>query len=111
MPRKPTFEELKSKVKELESQLADLKEADSASKDFTAYQSVLADLRGVSSEETEESFMQTFLTEIVKEYGFCMSWYGRYEDGTIKVPDASNDIFIRLLVVSICVIEDPTVLN
>jgi len=36
VPRKPTYEELKKKVKELERQLADLKEADLASKDYTA---------------------------------------------------------------------------
>ena len=84
MPRKPTYEELKNKLKELERQLADLKEADLTSKDLTAYLSVLAGLRRVSSEETEESFLQTFLSEIVKQYGFCMSWYGRYENGTIR---------------------------
>jgi PAS domain S-box-containing protein len=84
MPRKPTYDELKNRVKELERQLADLKEEDFASKDFTAYQSVLAVLRGVSLEGTEESFLETFLSEIVKEYGFCMSWYGRHEDGAVR---------------------------
>jgi PAS domain S-box-containing protein len=84
MPRKPTDEELGKRVKELERQLADLKEMDSASKDYIAYQSVLAVLRGVSSEDTEESFLKTFLSEVVEKYGFCMSWYGRYEDGAIR---------------------------
>jgi PAS domain S-box-containing protein len=84
MPRKPAYEELEKKIKELESQLGEIKEVESSQHDYTAYQSVLAVLRGVSSEDTEESFLQTFLSEIVKKYGFCMSWYGRYEDGTIK---------------------------
>jgi PAS domain S-box-containing protein len=82
--RKPTYDEFKNKIKELEKELAELKGMASASKDFTAYQSVLAVLRGASPEETEESFLQTFLSEIVKQYGFCMSWYGRYENGTIR---------------------------
>ncbi|MDH3559241.1 MAG: PAS domain S-box protein, partial [Deltaproteobacteria bacterium] len=84
MPRKTTYEELEQKVKELQWHLGEMKEVESSLHDYTSFQSVLAVLRGVSTEDTEESFLQTFLSAIVKKYGFCMSWYGRYEDGTIR---------------------------
>ena len=81
---KPTDEELGKRVKELERQLADLKEMDSASRDYIAYHSALAEVRGVGPEEDEESLLNTFLSEIVKQFGFTMAWYGRYGNSTIK---------------------------
>jgi len=84
MPPKPTDEELGKRVKELERQLADFKEMDAASKDYIAYQSTLAEVRGVGPKEDEESLLNTFLSEIVKHFGFAMAWYGKHENGTIK---------------------------
>lgn len=83
MPLKPTYEELGKRVKELERQLADLG-VESFLKDYASHQSVLAEVRGVGPEESEESLLNTFLSEIVKQFGFSMSWYGRHENGTIK---------------------------
>jgi PAS domain S-box-containing protein len=81
--RKPTYAELEQRVKELERQLADTGVGFSL-KDYTSYQSVLAAVRGVRVEEDEDSLINTFLSEIVKQFGFSMSWYGRHENGTIK---------------------------
>ncbi len=83
MPLKPTYEELGKRVKELERQLADLG-VESFLKDYASHQSVLAEVRGVGPEESEESLLNTFLSEIVKKFGFAMAWYGRYGNGTIK---------------------------
>jgi PAS domain S-box-containing protein len=83
VPLKPTYEELGKRVKELERQLADLG-VESFLKDYASHQSVLAEVRGVGPEESEESLLNTFLSEIVKKFGFAMAWYGRYGNGTIK---------------------------
>ena len=83
MPPKPTDEELGKRVKELERQLAD-SGVESSLKDYTSYQSVLAELRGIGPEEDEESLLNTFLSEIVKQFGFAMAWYGRYGNDTIN---------------------------
>ena len=83
MPLKPTYAELEQRVKELERQLADTG-VGFFLKDYTSYQSVLAAVRGVRVEEDEDSLINIFLSEIVKQFGFSMSWYGRHENGTIK---------------------------
>ena len=103
MPPKPTDEELGKRVKELERQLADLKEMDFASKDYIAYQSALAKVRGVGPDEDEESLLNTFLSEIVKQFGFTMAWYGKYGNGTIKpLLSAGNvDAYLDNLVLEI----------
>jgi len=83
VPPKPTDEELGKRVKELERQLAD-SGVESSLEDYASYQSVLAEVRGIRPEENEESLLNTFLSEIVKQFGFAMAWYGRYGNGTIK---------------------------
>ena len=83
MARKPTYAELEQRVKELERQLADTG-VGFFLKDYTSYQSVLAELRGIGPEEDEESLLNTFLSEIVKQFGFAMAWYGRYGNDTIN---------------------------
>ena len=102
MPPKPTDEELGKRVKELERQLAD-SGVESSLKDYTSYQSVLAELRGIGPEEDEESLLNTFLSEIVKQFGFGMAWYGRYGNGTIKplLSAGRVDVYLDNLVLEI----------
>ena len=107
MSRKPTYEQLEEKVRKLEREIGDLRDVESALMDSTSYQSVLAVLRGIRPGETEEVLLQTFLSEIVKEYGFCMSWYGRYEDGNIK-PILSAGRVDRYLVDLVLEVKEPT---
>jgi PAS domain S-box-containing protein len=84
MAKKPTYEELKQKINTLKKTIRDCTDAEQALKDYTAYQSVLATLRGVGPDESEENLLQALLTQIVNQYGFCMAWYGRYEAGNIR---------------------------
>jgi PAS domain S-box-containing protein len=84
MANQLTYGELEQRVQQLEKEARDHKGAEGALKDYVAYQSVLAVLRGVRPDQTEERLLQTFLSEIVKKYGFCMSWYGQYTNGEIR---------------------------
>ncbi len=106
MARKPTYAELEQRVKELERQLADTV-VESSLKDYASYQSVLAAVRGVRLEEDEESLLNAFLSEIVKQFGFLMSWYGRHENGTIKplLSAGRGDRYLDNLVLEI---QEPT---
>ena len=83
MAQKPTPEELKKKITLLEKDLRDCKAAEEALKDYTAYQSVLAELRGLNPDTSEDTLLQTLLSEIVARYGFYMAWYGQYSHDQI----------------------------
>lgn len=107
MGNRPTCEELEQKVKQLEKEVQDLKGVEDALKDYIAYQSVLAVLRGVGPEQPEEMLFQTFLSEIVKQYGFCMSWYGQYSSGEIR-PILSAGRVDRYLDNLVLEIREPT---
>ena len=107
MVDKPTYEELEQRAKELEKELQDHKGVEDALKDYIAYQSVLTVLRGVGPEQSEEMLFQTFLSEIVKQYGFCMSWYGQYSSGEIR-PILSAGRVDRYLDNLILEIREPT---
>ena len=104
---KPTCEELEQKVKQLEKKVQDLKGVEDALKDYIAYQTVLSVLRGVGPEQPEELLIQTFLSEIVKQYGFCMSWYGKYSSGEIR-PVLSAGRVDRYLDNLVLEIREPT---
>ena len=106
MARKPTYAELEQRVKELERQLADTG-VGFFLKDYTSYQSVLAAVRGVRVEEDEDSLINIFLSEIVRQFGFSMSWYGRHENGTIK-PLLSAGRVDRYLDNLVLEIQEPT---
>jgi len=106
VPLKPTYAELEQRVKELERQLADTG-VGFFLKDYTSYQSVLAAVRGVRVEEDEDSLINIFLSEIVKQFGFSMSWYGRHENGTIK-PLLSVGRVDRYLDNLVLEIQEPT---
>ncbi len=107
MAKKPTYDQLKQKVKKLEKEVQDHKCVEDALKDYIAYQSVLSVLRGVEPEQTEEMLFQIFLSEIVKQYGFCMSWYGQYSSGEIK-PILSAGRVDRYLDNLVLQIREPT---
>ncbi len=107
MARKSTYEELEQRVKKLEKEVQDLKGVEDALKDYIAFKSVLAILRGVGPEQPEERLFQTFLSEIVKQYGFCMSWYGQYSNGEIK-PILSAGRVDRYLDNLVLEIKEPT---
>jgi DNA-binding CsgD family transcriptional regulator len=107
MGNRPTCEECEQKVEQLEKEVQDRKGVEDALKDYIAYQSVLAVLRGVGPEQTEEVLLQTFLSEIVKQYGFCMSWYGRYSSGEIR-PILSAGRVDRYLDNLVLEIREPT---
>jgi PAS domain S-box-containing protein len=107
MANKPTYEELEQKVEQLEREIQDYKGVEDALKDYIAYQSVLAVLRGVGPEQTEEMLLQTFVSEIVKQYGFCMSWYGQYSSGEIR-PILSAGRVDRYLDNLVLEIREPT---
>ena len=55
-----------------------------ALRDHVAFNSVLAAMRGVQREATEEALINVFLETIVEEYKLCMAWYGSYSNGVIK---------------------------
>ena len=84
MANQLTYEELEQRVQHLEKEAREHKSVENALKDYVAYQSVLAVLRGVRPDQTEETLLQTFLWEIVEKYEFCMSWYGQYTNGEIR---------------------------
>lgn len=107
MGNRPTCEELEQKVEQLEKEVQDRKGMEEALNDYIAYQSVLAVLRGVGPEQTEEVLLQTFLSEIVKQYGFCMSWYGLYRSGEIR-PILSAGRVDRYLDNLVLEIREPT---
>ncbi len=107
MDYRPTREELEQKVKQLEKEVQDLKVVDDALKDYIAYQSVLSVLRGVGPEQPEEMLFQIFLSEIVKQYGFRMSWYGQYSNGEIR-PILSAGRVDRYLDNLVLEIREPT---
>lgn len=77
MSEKPTYEEL-------EKELQRCRDAQPALKDYVAYQSVLSIFREGLLDKTEEELIHGFLSEILRQYGFCMAWHGRYENGAIR---------------------------
>ncbi len=107
MPKKPTYEELEQRVKELEEELQDHKRLEDALNDYVSYKSVLAALRDVKHAQTERVLFQTFVSEIVKQYGFCMSWYGQYSSGKIR-PILSAGRVDRYLDNLVLEIREPT---
>ncbi|MFA6451353.1 MAG: ATP-binding protein, partial [bacterium] len=66
--------------------VTNLKEADEAMRDYSAFQSVLAMTRGVPPDATEAMLWDIFLSAIIENYGFKMAWYGKYENNIVK-PD------------------------
>ena len=84
MANKLTYEELEQRVQQLEKEVRDHKSVEDALKDYVAYQSVLAVVRGIRADQTEETLLQNFLSEIVEKYDFCMSWYGQYTNGEVR---------------------------
>jgi PAS domain S-box-containing protein len=107
MANQLTYEELEQRVQQLETEVRDHKSIKDALKDYVSYQSVLAALRGVRSDQTEETLVQTFLSEIVDKYEFCMSWYGQYTDGEIR-PIISAGRVDRYLDNLVLGIKEPT---
>jgi PAS domain S-box-containing protein len=107
MANKLTYEELAQRVQQLEKEARDHKNIEDALKDYVAYQSVLAVVRGIRADQTEETLLQTFLAEVVEKYDFCMSWYGRYKDGEIRpiVSAGRVDHYLDNLVLEI---KEPT---
>jgi PAS domain S-box-containing protein len=107
MVHRTTSEEFEQKVKQLEKKVQDLKSVEDALKDYIAYQSVLSIVRGIGPEQPEEMLFQTFLSETVKQYGFCMSWYGQYSSGEIR-PILSAGRVDRYLDNLVLEIREPT---
>jgi PAS domain S-box-containing protein len=83
MNTRPTYEELEQRVKALQEEVRACKNMKDIQRDYLAYKSVLAALRRIGQDETEEQLLQIFLSEIVKQYGFCMAWFGKYAKGEI----------------------------
>jgi PAS domain S-box-containing protein len=107
MANQLTYEELEQRVQHLEKEAREHKSVEDALKDYVAYQSVLAVLRGVRPDQTEETLLQTFLWEIVEKYEFCMSWYGQYTNGEIR-PILSAGRVDRYLDNLVLEIKEPT---
>jgi PAS domain S-box-containing protein len=107
MANQLTYEELEQRVQQLEKEAQEHKSVEDALKDYVAYQSVLAVLRGVRPDQTEETLLQTFLREIVEKYEFCMSWYGQYRNGEIR-PILSAGRVDRYLDNLVLEIKEPT---
>jgi PAS domain S-box-containing protein len=107
MANQLTYEELEQRVRQLEKEAREHKSVEDALKDYVAYQSVLAVLRGVRPDQTEETLLQTFLREIVEKYEFCMSWYGQYRNGEIR-PILSAGRVDRYLDNLVLEIKEPT---
>ncbi|MBN2314102.1 MAG: PAS domain S-box protein [Sedimentisphaerales bacterium] len=51
--------------------------------DTTAFQSVLAAIRGVLENQSEQEVWNVFLESLVAEYGFKMAWFGSNENGQV----------------------------
>jgi PAS domain S-box-containing protein len=102
-----TDEELEQRVQQLEKEVRDRKGAEDALKDYVAYQSILAVVRGIRADQTEETLLQTLLSEIVEKYDFCMSWYGQYTNGEIR-PILSAGRVDRYLDNLVLEIKEPT---
>jgi PAS domain S-box-containing protein len=107
MANQLTYEELEQRVKELEKEVRDYRNIKDAQRDYLSYKSVLAAMRRVGQDESEEQLLQLFLSEIVKQYGFCMSWFGKYAKGEI-VPILSAGRVDRYLENLILKIKEPT---
>jgi PAS domain S-box-containing protein len=107
MANKLTYGELEQRVQQLEEEARDHKSVEDALKDYVAYQSVLAVVRGIRADQTEETLLQTFLSEIVERYDFCMSWYGQHTNGEIR-PILSAGRVDRYLDNLVLEIKEPT---
>ncbi len=64
--------------------ISDFKWIEKSLKDFSAYQSVVAEIRGVADEATEKELLDVFLKGIVDNFGILMAWHGAYSEGKIK---------------------------
>jgi GAF domain-containing protein len=107
MANQLAYEELEQSVKELEKEVRDCKTIKNAQRDYLSYKSVLAALRRIGQDQSEEQLLQIFLSEIVKQYEFCMSWFGQYAKGEI-IPILSAGRVDRYLENLILKIKEPT---
>jgi PAS domain S-box-containing protein len=107
MNTKPTYEELEQSVKRLEKEVRACKTMKDAQRDYLSYKCVLAALRRIGQDQSEEQLLQVFLSEIVKQYGFCMSWFGKYAKGEITpiLSAGRADHYLENLVLKI---KEPT---
>ncbi|MBI5725961.1 MAG: EAL domain-containing protein [Planctomycetes bacterium] len=60
------------------------KRAEERLRDYAAFQSVLAVLRGSQPEDAEGKVWQTMLAAAVRHYEFNLAWYGRFVDGKVQ---------------------------
>lgn len=49
-----------------------------------AFQSALADIRGVGEEAPEEEIWNSFLNSLIRRFDLKMAWYGHYVEGEIR---------------------------
>ncbi len=52
--------------------------------DMAAFKSVRASIHTVALDEEEDVLWEVFITGLVEQFGYCMAWYGSYENGCIK---------------------------
>ncbi|HOC92418.1 MAG TPA: response regulator [bacterium] len=64
--------------------ISDFKWVEKSLKDFSAYQSVVAEMRGVEDDAPEKELLEVFLKGIVDNFGILMAWHGAYSEGKIK---------------------------
>ncbi len=64
--------------------ISDFKWVEKSLKDFSAYQSVVAEMRGVEDDAPEKELLDVFLKGIVDNFGVLMAWHGEYSEGKIK---------------------------
>lgn len=64
--------------------ITDRKVVDQKLADNAAFQSVLAAIRGVSEDQSEQQIWKAFLGSLVVKYGFQMAWFGAYADCQVR---------------------------
>jgi PAS domain S-box-containing protein len=64
--------------------ISDFKWVEKSLKDFSSYQSVVAEMRGVADDAPEEELLDVFLRGIVDNFGFLMAWHGVCSEGKVK---------------------------
>jgi len=63
--------------------VTEAKVAEEAIRDYSAFQSVLATVRGFAPEASEADIWKALLTILIEIYGFRVAWYGEYKDGIV----------------------------
>ncbi|MBN2711469.1 MAG: response regulator [Planctomycetes bacterium] len=76
--------QLQEANRQLSQEIVDREKAESELRDQRSFQAVLATIRAVSIEGSEEELWSAFLNSLVVSYRLCMAWFGSYKGGIVR---------------------------